>query len=163
MLNANAVAQHLPFLRRYARTVTGTQTSGDAYVAAVLEAIVEDPKLLDSTDLRVTLYRLFSTIWASVSINEDADSVANLVAAERNLGQLTPKPRQAFLLISMEGFSEHQAAHILDVSLPVLRELVEEAGRELAVQIATDVLIALPASNGVSLGQSSAFLRAQGI
>jgi hypothetical protein len=39
MSNANAVAQHLPFLRRYARAITGTQTSGDAYVAAVLEAI----------------------------------------------------------------------------------------------------------------------------
>jgi CheY-like chemotaxis protein len=121
--------------------VTGTQTSGDAYVAAVLEAIVEDPKLLDSTDLRVTLYRLFSTIWASVSINEDAESIGTSVAAERNLGHITPQPRQAFLLISMEGFSEHQAAHILNVGLPVLRELVEEAGRELAIQIATDVLI----------------------
>jgi DNA-directed RNA polymerase specialized sigma24 family protein len=43
MSNATAVAQHLPFLRRYARAITGTQTSGDAYVAAVLEAIVEDP------------------------------------------------------------------------------------------------------------------------
>jgi CheY-like chemotaxis protein len=141
MTNATAVAQHLPFMRRYARAVTGTQTSGDAYVAAVLEAIVEDPKLLDSTDLRVTLYRLFSTIWASVSINEYPESVSTSFAAERNLGHITPKPRQAFLLISMEGFSEPQAAHILDVGLPVLRELVEEAGRELAVQIATDVLI----------------------
>jgi CheY-like chemotaxis protein/DNA-directed RNA polymerase specialized sigma24 family protein len=141
MSNANAVAQHLPFLRRYARAITGTQTSGDAYVAAVLEAIVEDPKLLDATDLRLTLYRLFSSIWSSVSINDVAEPGTNLVAAERNLGQITPKPRQAFLLISMEGFSEHQAAYILDVGLPVLRDLVEEAGRELAVQIATDVLI----------------------
>jgi CheY-like chemotaxis protein/DNA-directed RNA polymerase specialized sigma24 family protein len=141
MSNANAVAQHLPFLRRYARAITGTQTSGDAYVAAVLEAIVEDPKLLDATDLRLTLYRLFSSIWSSVSINDVAEPGTNLVAAERNLGQITPQPRQAFLLISMEGFSEHQAAYIIDVGLPVLRDLVEEAGRELAVQIATDVLI----------------------
>jgi CheY-like chemotaxis protein len=41
----------------------------------------------------------------------------------------------------MEGFSEHQAAYILDVRLHVLRQLVEEAGRELSIQIATDVLI----------------------
>ncbi|MFN7024976.1 MAG: response regulator, partial [Pseudorhizobium sp.] len=27
------VASHLPYLRRYARAVTGSQTSGDAYVA----------------------------------------------------------------------------------------------------------------------------------
>lgn len=34
------VAVHLPYLRRYARAVTGSQTSGDAYVAAVLEALI---------------------------------------------------------------------------------------------------------------------------
>ena len=32
------VATHLPFLRRYARAATGSQASGDAYVAATLEA-----------------------------------------------------------------------------------------------------------------------------
>lgn len=31
------VAVHLPLLRRFARAVTGSQTSGDAYVAAMLE------------------------------------------------------------------------------------------------------------------------------
>ena len=36
------VAVHLPYLRRYARAVTGSQTSGDAYVAAVLEALIAD-------------------------------------------------------------------------------------------------------------------------
>jgi CheY-like chemotaxis protein len=141
MSNADAVARHIPFLRRYARAVTGSQTSGDAYVAAVLEALVRDPGLLKSPHLRSTLYRLFSTIWNSVSVNEIADPATDLVAAERNLSYITPKPRQAFLLISVEGFTEHEAAHILDVALPVLRDLVEEAGRELAAQIATDVLI----------------------
>jgi DNA-directed RNA polymerase specialized sigma24 family protein len=36
--NSSAVAQYLPFLRRYARALTGNQASGDAYVAATLEA-----------------------------------------------------------------------------------------------------------------------------
>jgi DNA-directed RNA polymerase specialized sigma24 family protein len=45
---AHTVAQHLPFLRRYARALTGSQTSGDAYVAATLEVLVKDPDLLDS-------------------------------------------------------------------------------------------------------------------
>jgi DNA-directed RNA polymerase specialized sigma24 family protein len=37
--NSSAVAQYLPFLRRYARALTGNQASGDAYVAATLEAV----------------------------------------------------------------------------------------------------------------------------
>ena len=36
------VSEHLPFMRRYARALTGRQSSGDAYVAAALEAILAD-------------------------------------------------------------------------------------------------------------------------
>jgi DNA-directed RNA polymerase specialized sigma24 family protein len=142
MSKAHAVAQHLPYLRRYARALTGSQTSGDAYVAAALEALVKDPDLLDSEDLpRVTLFRLFSTIWNSLAVNGTSDPVGSDLAAERNLNQITANPRQAFLLVSVEGFSEEEAARILDVDAPTLLKLVEDAGRELAAQLATDVLI----------------------
>ena len=60
---------------------------------------------------------------------------------EQRLGQITPQPRQAFLLVALEGFSEEDAATILDIDVPTLRTLVEESGRELAAEIATDVLI----------------------
>jgi DNA-directed RNA polymerase specialized sigma24 family protein len=142
MSKALAVAQHLPYLRRYARALTGSQASGDAYVAATLEALVEDPELLEASDPpRVTLFRLFSTIWNSLPVNSAAEPLANVMAAERHLGQITAQPRQAFLLISVEGFSEDHAARILEVDAATLRKLVEESGRELAAQIATDVLI----------------------
>jgi DNA-directed RNA polymerase specialized sigma24 family protein len=142
MSKADAVVQHLPYLRRYARALTGNQVSGDAYVAATLEALVKEPDLLETPDLhRVTLFRLFSTIWNSISVNDARELPTNEMAAERNLSQITPKPRQAFLLISVEGFSEEHAARILDVDAPTLRQLLEESGRELAAQIATDVLI----------------------
>ena len=61
--------------------------------------------------------------------------------ADMRLASLTPQPRQAFLLVALEGFSEEDAAKILDVDVPTLRSLVEESGRELAAEIATDVLI----------------------
>src|SRR5512139_3998537 len=66
------VAQHVPYLRRYARALTGSQQSGDAYVAATLEALVQDPSVLDSgASTRVGLYRLFTTIWNSVGVNTE--------------------------------------------------------------------------------------------
>ena len=83
----------------------------------------------------------FSRIWNSVQVNEGADRAVNLVPAERHLGQITAMPRQAFLLVSVEGFSEEDAAAILDVDQQTLQDLVDESGRELATQIATDVLI----------------------
>jgi DNA-directed RNA polymerase specialized sigma24 family protein len=142
MSKSHAVAQHLHTLRRYARALTGSQASGDAYVAATLEALVKEPHLLESKELpQVTLFRLFSTIWNSLAINGIADPAEFASPAERHLGQITAKPRQAFLLVSVEGFSEEDAARILDVDASTLRKLVEESGRELAAQIATDVLI----------------------
>ena len=51
MLKSQAVAQYLPFLRRYARALTGSQMSGDAYVSATLEALIGDPGAIGITDL----------------------------------------------------------------------------------------------------------------
>src|SRR6201997_4585804 len=74
MSRSQLVAEHLPLLRRYARALTGSQSSGDAYVAAMLEALLQDSSLLDEDHgPRVGLYRLFTQIWNSVSINEDPD------------------------------------------------------------------------------------------
>ena len=50
MSKARAVAQHLPYLRRYARALTGSQVSGDAYVAATLEDLVERDYILKLPD-----------------------------------------------------------------------------------------------------------------
>ena len=44
-------------------------------------------------------------------------------------------------MIALEGFAEPDAARILDIDVMTLRRLVEESGRELAAEIATDVLI----------------------
>jgi CheY-like chemotaxis protein len=74
-------------------------------------------------------------------MNVGADPAVNLVPAERHLGRITAMPRQAFLLVSVEGFSEEDATAILDVDRQTLQDLVEQSGRELAAQIATDVLI----------------------
>jgi len=142
VLKSQTVAQYLPFLRRYARALTGSQASGDAYVSATLETLIGDPKLIDSGGgARVSLYRLFTKIWNSVSLNNEDPRPAEDIPADARLANLTPQPRQAFLLVALEGFSEEDAAKVLDVDVPTLRSLVEESGRELAADIATDVLI----------------------
>jgi DNA-directed RNA polymerase specialized sigma24 family protein len=143
MSTSQAVAQHLPFLRRYARALTGSQSSGDAYVAATLEALIAEPQVLDSAGSpRVALYKLFTKIWNSIAANDAPDpAVAAGNAVERRIANITPLPREAFLLVALEGFSEEDAAAILDLDVPALRALVEDSGRELAAEIATDVLI----------------------
>ena len=142
MSRSQLVAEHLPLLRRYARALTGSQASGDAYVAAMLEALLQDPSLLEERQgARTGLFRLFTKIWNSVSVNENADEPAGQAASERRLSNITPLARQAFLLLSLEGFSEEEVAHILDKDVVEVRALTDNAGRELASEIATDVLI----------------------
>ena len=142
MSRSQLVAEHLPLLRRYARALTGSQASGDAYVAAMLEALLQDPALLeDKHGARTGLFRLFTKIWNSVSVNDSAEEPVAQAASERRLSNITPLARQAFLLLSLEGFSEEEVAHILDKPVSEVRGLTDTAGRELASEIATDVLI----------------------
>jgi DNA-directed RNA polymerase specialized sigma24 family protein len=139
---SDAIAQHLPFMRRYARALTGRQSSGDAYVAAALEAILADREVIgDRPNLRLGLYKVLTRIWNSVDLNDVGDAADAQLPVERRLAHIARLPRQAFLLVSLEGFSEEEAAEILDTDVANLRDLVREAGRELAAEIATDVLI----------------------
>lgn len=141
MSTSERVAKYLPFLRRYARALTGAQTSGDAYVVATLEALIQDQSVLEDNDTRVALFRLFTEIWNSVPLNGQQVEADESSVPEQKVASLTPLPRQAFLLVALEGFAEEDAARILDCDVAALRHWVEEAGRELAAEIATDVLI----------------------
>jgi len=136
------IAPHLPYLRRFARALCGSQKSGDAYVAATLEALIADidafPKRLTP---KVGLYRLFMTSWSSIALNIEETPSDDMSAAQRNISSLTPRSRQAFLLRTVEGFSLDEVAAILSISVPEVEDLIAEAGREIAERVATDVLI----------------------
>jgi hypothetical protein len=77
----------------------------------------------------------------SIDLNDASEPVDAQLPVERRLAQIDRLPRQAFLLVSLEGFSEAEAAEILDTDVAALRDLVKEAVHELAAEIATDVLI----------------------
>jgi len=137
---AETIAPQLPYLRRFARALTGSQESGDAYVVAVLETLVADPSSFPEGHLkRVGLYKCFLKVWNSVSINHAP--VELKTQADKSLDAITPLPRQAFLLASVEGFTTQQIAEILDTSNDEVTRLIEEAGEQIAEQTATDVLI----------------------
>jgi DNA-directed RNA polymerase specialized sigma24 family protein len=138
------IAPHLPFLRRYSRAVSGSQHSGDALVAALLEAIVADVNIFPkaSSD-RIALYRLFAQLFTSVSIRvpQETAPTAWEQRTAANLGALSPRTRQAFLLIAVEGFSNEEAAEILDATEEEFADLLAQASAEISRQVATDILI----------------------
>jgi CheY-like chemotaxis protein len=141
---AQSILPHLPYLRRFARSLAGRQESGDAYVASVLEALVADPDVFPRhLSPRSGLYQLFLASWNSLTVNarpETCDPMPPTVA-DRRLGAITPLPRQAFLLVAMEGFTAAEAATVLNVTPQKFESLLDEAARQIAEQVATEVLI----------------------
>jgi CheY-like chemotaxis protein len=134
------LAPHLPFLRRYARALTGNQESGDAYIRASLEALVASPDKMNSEgDPRVALYRFFHVVWGTTGAQLDEGTGGDVATAR--LQKLAPIQRQAFLLTALEGFSRSEAAFILGVSEGELAELERAAIAEIEAELSTKVLI----------------------
>jgi CheY-like chemotaxis protein/DNA-directed RNA polymerase specialized sigma24 family protein len=140
------LAPHLPFLRRYARALTGSQAHGDAFVRAALEAIVASPEEFPrDVDPRLGLYRTFHAIWSTANIEEGGEDVSPTGGAESiaqaRLARITPLSRQALLLTSLEGFSNEDAGYLIGATPDEVDNLVAEALAEIERQTHADVLI----------------------
>lgn len=141
---AREIAPHLPLLRRYARALTGTQESGDAFVAAALEAIVANPDEFPKGDSRVGLYQVFHRIWASANIEVDdeaEESTRGARKAQERLKSLAPLSRQALLLTTLESFTVQETGQILGRSAIDVSGLLEDAFEELDRQTKARILI----------------------
>jgi len=142
---AQEISRHLPFLRRYARALTGSQTAGDAYVRTTLEAILQDPDQFPANaSPRVGLYRMFNLVWTATHPGTAAQS-ARMRGGKKQLvdrlGGLSLERRQALLLTAVEGFTDAEVGTILDVRPTEVAGLVETAVRDLVAQTPTSILI----------------------
>lgn len=148
---ATGILPHLPYLRRYARALSGTQKAGDAYVAAVLEALIDDPNDFDtSLDTKVALYRAFCRLWESVALNLTLNPGTSDIPvnspkwaklAEQRISIIPPRAREAFLLAAVEGFSRQAIAAILGRDEESVAQLLDEAAQAIVDQVATSVMI----------------------
>jgi hypothetical protein len=89
--------------------------AGDAYVAATLETVVSEPSTIVGHDVKVELFRVFTRIWNALLVNEQQGQARPEPPPAIRISQITPLPRQAFLLSCLEGFSEEDTAQILDL------------------------------------------------
>ncbi|WP_208441745.1 response regulator [Bartonella raoultii] len=138
------IAPHLPYLRRFARSVTGSQSSGDAYVSAMLEALIADISIFPqkSSD-RIGTYWLFCHLFDQTTPNipEPLPQFGLEQKTSAKLSYLTPRARQAFLLIAVEGFNEQEASEIMSLDAKDFRKLLNQASLDISQQIATQVMI----------------------
>ncbi len=141
---ADQIAPELPYLRRFARALCGTQDSGDQFVVQTLEAIIADNGLFNTKlSPKVALYQVFLKIWNALPLNRDTEplSPGPRTSTDQRLEQITPVPRQAFLLTAVEEFSEPEVASILGKSEIDVRNLIQSAATEISAQISSRIMI----------------------
>ncbi len=118
MLPAEMIAL-LPFARRYARALTGTQMDGDAAVAKAISA--------GSTHIESRL-----DLYAAIS---------RLALSPPASGRLEPIDRQLLLLVALEEMSLAEAAWIVGLDEAPARERLAEARQRLRAASVAEVLI----------------------
>jgi CheY-like chemotaxis protein len=144
MSMSQTLAPHLPYLRRYARALTGSQTSGDAHVRAALTALLAgDHSLMEGVPPRVGLYRLFHAIWQSGAEHYDEQSqpAGGAKSPENRLRSLSAAKRAALLLTAVEAFSLEEAAFILDETPEEVEAAILGAQKTIDSQLASKVMI----------------------
>jgi CheY-like chemotaxis protein len=145
MSMSQTLAPHLPYLRRYARALCGSQSSGDTYVRAALSALLAgDQTLVEGVAPRVGLYRVFHAIWGSASGRIDDNTVKNIDSKqtpEMRLGALDATKRAALLLTAVEAFSLEEAAFILDETAEEVERAIVDAQQTIDRNLASRVLI----------------------
>lgn len=134
---------HLPYLRRYGRALTGSQRTGDAFVRAALEALLQAPDQIEpQRPARVELFRLFHAFWSPFADQVDgAAATVRQLVGEELLAALPSHRREALLLTAVEGFSIADAAVILGRSDAEVRADIAAANAAIAEQMAGRVMI----------------------
>lgn len=107
--------RHLPYLRRYARALTGSQSAGDGAVANMLTALRTDPSVLNPPPSDKA--GVFSLFHAVLRLDDPSER------------SLPPVSRRYLLLTRLEGLTAADAARVLNVEKTSI-EALEKAGRE---------------------------------
>ncbi|WP_299842008.1 response regulator [uncultured Paracoccus sp.] len=140
---AQSIGRELPFLRRYARALTGTQSAGDNYAAATLEAILSDRSLIEgASDIRIGLFKTFHAIWQSSGQPvEQGEVTAREARAQAHLQSLTPNSREALLLRTIEELRYDQIAEVMQISQDEAEELIQIALNEMGSALRGRVMV----------------------
>jgi DNA-directed RNA polymerase specialized sigma24 family protein/CheY-like chemotaxis protein len=140
---AAQIEAELPFLRRYARALTGNQESGDRFAVATLEALLKDRSPLDGgLPPRIILFRTMHSVWSAAGAPADAEASSEPERrAQSRLRSLTPYTREALLLSTIEEFSDAEVGQIMRVPEAEATDLIGVAYREMEQSVPGQVLI----------------------
>lgn len=124
---ADELERHLPYLRRYARALTGSQTNGDDLAFRALQRIgANRSQVAADRTVRLSLFRAFHHIWSDdrAAIKDPTDG-----------------SREALLLATLEGFSREDIGFILEAPPNDVAALLRQAMQDIQKGGTGDILI----------------------
>ncbi len=140
---AAQVRAELPYLRQYARALTGNQEAGDQLTITTLEALLEDRSWYQSgLAPRVMLFRTFHSVWTAAGTPKPRKAASALEErAQMHITGLTPNSREALLLSTIEEFSHGEISQIMQIDEEVVADLIDVAYREMQESVRGKVMI----------------------
>lgn len=139
---SDLIAVELPYLRRYTRALTGSQSRGDNYTVATLEAILKDRTPFENEkSIKVNLFKCFHAVWSTTGQRFTEPETSLRSRAHGLLANLTANSREALLLRTVEEFSLGNIAEIMQIDVEDVRELIGIANTELADSFKGKVMI----------------------
>lgn len=129
---ADALEEHLPYLRRYARALTGQQQLGDDLAYRALQTISENRTTLDTgVSVKLSLFRAFYRTWVADDRARQAKSTP----------VLAPNSREALLLATLEGFDSADIGYILEIAPETVADLLRQAAQDMQSGRPGDIMI----------------------
>jgi len=129
------IALELPSLRRFARSMTGSQRAGDVYVSCMLDRLLLDPGLVSrGHPVKISLFRQLASILASACESTQPTGY-------RAFELRAHRARQAWLLFAVEQMTVEEIAIVLDLGVSDIRGLLTGVAREVKQQSRAHVVI----------------------
>jgi CheY-like chemotaxis protein/DNA-directed RNA polymerase specialized sigma24 family protein len=144
------LSQHLlatlPYLRRYARALTGSQAQGDEWVRLCVEVLLQQPELLHAEPTtKAGIFQLFHRLQRPFSaLDRSAGTGDPSLPANRLEVELLAIPdmqRSVLLLNMLEDFSIDEAGYILGITTQDASQALHDAREGLWRRASVRVLI----------------------
>ncbi len=139
----------IPALRRYARGLTGDQTSADDLVQDGLVQALANERQFRGNSLAAWMYAIVTNLArshrrsgrrvppldAGADPSDSGSDPAARVAIIAALSALAPEFRETLLLVAVEGFSYREAAEVLGVPTGTVMSRLARARAQLAERL----------------------------
>ncbi|HJQ57484.1 MAG TPA: response regulator [Vineibacter sp.] len=135
----------LPFLRRYARALTGSQSRGDEWVRLCVEVVLRQPELVRNATSTVDIFRLFHQLQQPFDGLQSAEAAGDVTRPldrlRAHMQDMADVQRKVLLLTMLEDFSVEEVAQILDIAPDDADQALREAQEQLRRGASVRVLI----------------------